>query len=116
MSFPAQLLGFWLATRHYDGLRVNTSSQSLKLQSLNEFGWRLSPGVTCQSIWHGSFRAANGVGNEFSLGCVWGANARGWKGQTPGSTLYIGRAESSDNTRYLFGPSEIFASGIVLYR
>ncbi|QJT31056.1 hypothetical protein E4186_13355 [Aeromonas media] len=100
---PAQLLGFVASNKTYDGLRVITSSPLLKLQSLNEFDGGLSPGVTCQLFGTAVFRAANGVRNEFSSGAFGVPTQGDWKGQTLGNTLYIGRAESSDNARYLFG-------------
>ncbi|WP_270830487.1 phage head spike fiber domain-containing protein [Aeromonas sp. QDB63] len=100
---PAQLLGFVASDKTYDGLRVIASSPPLKLQSLNEFDGGLSPGVTCQLFGTAVFRAANGVRNEFSSGAFGVPTQGDWKGQTLGSTLYIGRAESSDNARYLFG-------------
>jgi len=100
---PAQLLGFKAGDKTYDGLRVNTSSQPLKLQSLNESDGWLSPGVTCQLFGTAVFRAANGVRNEFSSGAFGVPTQGDWKGQTLGNTLYIGRAESSDNARYFFG-------------
>lgn len=100
---PAQLLGFKASDKGYDGLRVNTSSQPFKLQSLNEFDGGLSPGVTCQLFGTAVFRAANGVRNEFSSGAFGVPTQGDWKGQTLGNTLYIGRVEFSDNGRHLFG-------------
>lgn len=100
---PAQLLGFVASDKTYDGLLVIASSPLLKLQSMNEFDGGSSPGVTCQLFGTAVFRAANGVRNEFSSGAFGVPTQGDWKGQTLGSTLYIGRTESSDNARYLFG-------------